>query len=221
MSIRHSDDYIRIRLLEKSVEDVTSLVIEGRHCRMFTGARRGGYGRMSDGERVQQAQRLAHEVWIGPIPDGKDVCHRCDWPGCIEPRHLWAGTEKQNTADMIAKGRHLDGRRVTSEKRRGQPNYWGRGSKHGLAKVSETQVRAILLDPREGTVIAAEYGISPSLVYGIKKGRNWGWLSAPKVRLPPRSARSRVPRLRKVDPKLANYPTGPLRLRDVLKKDKA
>lgn len=215
MSMRHSNDYIAIRLLAKSAEDVASPLIEGRHCRMFTGARRGGYGRMSDGERVQQAQRLAYEVWIGPIPAGKEACHHCDQPGCIEPRHLWAGTEKQNTADMIAKGRHLDGRRAASVKRQGQPNYWGRGARHALAKMDETKVRAILLDPRSGVEIAEAYGISASLVYGIKKGRNWGWLLAPKVATVPRRVK---PRLRRVPPHLENYPTGPLRLRDVLKK---
>ena len=215
MSMRHSNDYIAIRLLEKSAEDVASPILNDRRCRMFTGTRRGGYGRMWDGERLQQAQRLAHEVWIGLIPAGKDACHHCDRPGCIEPRHLWAGTERQNTADMIAKGRHLDGRRVTSEKRRGQPNYHGRGSRHGLAKMDETKVRAILLDPRSGVEIAEAYGISPSLVYGIKKGRNWGWLLAPKVAPAPRRAR---PRLRRMPVHLENYPTGPLRLRTALGK---
>lgn len=41
----------------------------------------------------------------GKIPRGKKICHTCDTGNCIRPDHLWAGTQKENIQDMIAKGR--------------------------------------------------------------------------------------------------------------------
>lgn len=50
--------------------------------------------------------RFAWEVFNGPIPEGMQVCHTCDNPACVNPKHLVLATAKQNTHDMIAKGRH-------------------------------------------------------------------------------------------------------------------
>ena len=52
-----------------------------------------------------KVHRLAYELWIGPIPGGMLVCHTCDIPRCVNPNHLFAGTDLDNQRDMIAKGR--------------------------------------------------------------------------------------------------------------------
>lgn len=54
------------------------------------------------------AHRVAYERWVGPIPDGHVVRHRCDNPPCINPEHLITGTQGQNIQDMIDRGRHLN-----------------------------------------------------------------------------------------------------------------
>lgn len=67
-----------------------------------------GYGRIRSGPAVlgeQLAHRVAYERFVGPIPDGLHICHRCDIKNCVRPDHLFAGTRKDNMQDAVQKGR--------------------------------------------------------------------------------------------------------------------
>lgn len=93
------------RVLERSVR------VKG--CLLWQGCTNvDGYGWLSVGGRTRSLHRWVYEYHYGKIPDGYNVCHRCDRPNCVEPTHLWIGTQSQNIADAYAKGRRKKVRNV-------------------------------------------------------------------------------------------------------------
>lgn len=70
-----------------------------------------GYGYFFTGKNeagkdvVELAHRAAYKMFVGEIPDGKVVCHECDVPSCVNPEHLFLGTQADNMQDMKRKGR--------------------------------------------------------------------------------------------------------------------
>ena len=79
---------------------------------------KSGYGRVAysgNGSPVL-IHRIAYECAFGPILDRRHVCHRCDTPSCVNPDHLFIGTQKDNMRDMFAKGRARPGGDASGKK---------------------------------------------------------------------------------------------------------
>ena len=64
-----------------------------------------GYGLASVDNKTVRTHRVSYEMNHGPIPEGMYVLHKCDNPSCINPEHLFAGTQRDNVLDMRSKGR--------------------------------------------------------------------------------------------------------------------
>ncbi len=126
---------------------------DGDGCWEWTGAKGRGYGLFHDGIRLVPAHRWLWEQTNGPIPKGKILCHHCDNRPCVRPDHLFMGTNKDNSEDMVRKGRQATGERngkyTHPEKRqfgddnpmRRHPEAVSRGVKNGMALLDEDKVR--------------------------------------------------------------------------------
>jgi hypothetical protein len=86
-------------------------------CWVWTGSLGAkGYGRIGSGARgapTLLAHRVAWGFKHGPIPDGLFVCHKCDNPPCVNPEHLFLGTNRDNILDCMSKGRHVKSANTT------------------------------------------------------------------------------------------------------------
>ena len=65
---------------------------------------------------IRRAHRASYALLIGPIPKGLLVLHHCDSPPCVNPKHLWVGTNRDNVDDMLRKKRSLTGEKNTQSK---------------------------------------------------------------------------------------------------------
>lgn len=72
-------------------------------CWLWLGTTSNGYGRIDHGGKTLRAHRASYEEFVGPIPKGFCVLHRCDTPCCVNPEHLFLGTQQDNMSDKAAK----------------------------------------------------------------------------------------------------------------------
>jgi hypothetical protein len=160
----------------------------GAECWYWTGIPNPkGYGRISVHGRAGHdafAHRVAWELTYRLVPGGLWVLHHCDTPACVRPEHLFLGTAADNTADMMAKGRHVNGvapleRRARGERHgsRTKPESTPRGEKHTAAKLTDAQVCELRRRWSAGGIqqkaLAAEYSVSRGVVSEILSGKSW------------------------------------------------
>jgi HNH endonuclease len=116
----------------------------------------GKYPVITRGNRYWRLNRYIYTLYKGEIPKGHVVMHICDNPKCVNPAHLKTGTPKENSMDMVIKGRQAKGVK-----------------NGGGVKLDEEKVRAIRKDTRSLQAIADHYGISKKLVLNVKQRKNW------------------------------------------------
>ena len=126
-------------------------------CVLWTKARTGKYGQLTWHQEHWLAHRFSWFQSFGPIPKGLHVLHRCDTPLCVNPEHLFLGTNADNMRDKIAKGR----------------NHKGEGS--GTAKLTEDDVYSIIASYPTCTIreLADDFCVSYPTVRDILKGQTW------------------------------------------------
>lgn len=136
-----------------------------KDCIIFTGYKnKYGYGVIVFNNMRTKAHRLAFKLSNPGISltKNKNVCHHCDNRSCINPNHLFIGTNGDNNRDRTAKGRSA------------------RGERHGMSKLTTDEVKEIknLITVGEESLasIARTYKVSRRLIQWIKRGECWGYL---------------------------------------------
>lgn len=123
----------------------------------------GGYGRYKWHDRNWIAHRLMWQLFIGDLPDSKvKVCHTCDNRKCMRPSHLFLGSQQDNIADMVMKGRQRTG--------------MGNGEKNRNAKLTINQVleiRRLRKDGMTQEALGQMFGVYHTAIGMILRGKTW------------------------------------------------
>jgi hypothetical protein len=128
-----------------------------------------GYGAFSIRSVNYGAHRISYELYVGPIPEGMFVCHKCDNPKCVNPEHLFLGTPDDNMQDKMQKGRHI--------------LPLGEDASNAILKEHEARLikefmkrHPTSLKKRTGSTrfLADWFGVGTGLVSHISKGTHWG-----------------------------------------------
>jgi hypothetical protein len=127
-------------------------------CWVWAGTTSGsGYGFARFCGRSMHAHRAAWEYVHGPIPEGMLACHRCDTPLCVNPSHLFVGTDADNHQDKAIKGR-------------------------AAKKLSAEAVIAIRSRYKRGVItmaaVGAEFGVTACTVCAVVNRRTWAHVQA-------------------------------------------
>lgn len=129
-------------------------------CLEWVKGTRKGYGQFLYRGKKMQATRFVYQTFVGNIPKGMFVCHKCDNRACVNTKHLFIGTNSDNMADMDRKGRRRP----------------AQGSINGSAKLSECDVLEIRKLRKAGatvTSLAKQYGVKHNTVCNITLRNTW------------------------------------------------
>ncbi len=128
----------------------------GNGCWLWMGGKYSdGYGGFNIEGKTFRVHRFSWELINGPIPTGLYVLHKCDTPACVNPKHLFLGSHKDNMDDA---------------KRKKRMNV---GINNGSSKLTPEKVKKILRDVRTQRLVAKDYGVSRQLISLIKRKIIW------------------------------------------------
>lgn len=158
---RHGDPLINKRQYSTLQSQIKSAIQEKDGHWIWQKSTSGGgskYGSLENNGRKLLAHRASYEAFIGKIPTGLNVCHSCDIPLCVNPAHLFLGSQKDNHADMVKKNRQAN------------------REKHGMSKLSENNIiniKHMIKDGINQRKIAKYYAVTQAAISLINRNKTW------------------------------------------------
>lgn len=146
--------------------DFWSKVEKTESCWLFRNSKTAPYGEFCWNRVPERAHRVSWLLTFGAIPSGLFVCHHCDVKNCVNPEHLFIGTNADNMKDMKDKGRHVSA-----------PQF---GESNPMAKLTSQAVRKIRALLKKGQTqkkISKMFGVSRANIWMIKNERTWKTIS--------------------------------------------
>jgi len=129
-------------------------------CWEWTGYKVNGYGRIKRSGKCYLTHRIAWILKNGQIPNGKLICHKCDTPACVNTKHLFLGTHKDNARDRLRKGR----------------NNHVFGEDHFcslLTKLDVLEIRNLCSSGELHRVVAKQFGVARQTITSIISRKSW------------------------------------------------
>lgn len=179
-------------LKNRILRNVSMIPFSG--CWIWMGAAKpSGYGNINVAGKTMQTHRAAWLAFNGSLDARKNICHECDVPSCVNPDHLFVGTQQENVRDMDFKGR-----RVTVDKSGVLNPMFGKqhsqatcalmatrkagafvGSKHPRSTITEDIAREVLSCQGKMTAreAASKMNVSWHVVRNIWSGKSWGFIN--------------------------------------------
>ena len=145
----------RISIAQKL--DQYSIKIPESGCWIWNGSvTNHGYGRLTFGaKQVISAHRASYEHKHGSIPAGMLALHHCDVKCCVNPDHIFLGSQQDNMTDKVCKNRQA------------------KGNKHGQAKLTEQQAREAKFGTATPMELAKQFNCSATMIRQIRGGLYW------------------------------------------------
>lgn len=165
----------RLAILRSKIEE-RSIPEPNSGCWLWLGTAGGHtpwiYGRILDGKTWLRAHRASYEAFVGEIPEGWLVCHKCDNTMCVNPLHLYAGSHTDNMRDAGDRGRngmqrHPDKSFVANNSaslRRAS------GNRHWNVKIPQEAIPEIRASTGSHRQVAERYGVKANVIYNIRRG---------------------------------------------------
>jgi hypothetical protein len=115
-----------------------------------------GYGRMTFGAKTEfLSHRLSYEQKYGEIPNGMLALHHCDVKCCVNPDHIFIGTQQDNMTDKVMKNRQA------------------KGAHHGMARLTEEQAKEVKFSDQKTSDLAKKFNCSAVMIRQIRGGLYW------------------------------------------------
>jgi hypothetical protein len=148
----------RISISEK-IENSSVKIPESGCWIWMKSVNRNGYGKTSLGRNTNlSAHRASYEEKYGPIPNGLMALHHCDIRSCVNPDHIFLGTQQDNMTDKVDKKRQAV------------------GEFHGMSKLTEQQAMRAKFGKEKTSDLAKEFGCSAVMIRQIRQGKYWKYL---------------------------------------------